>query len=163
MSDLLHPYYPSMALSSLSTSLLTVPRFSFKTFGKRSFSVFWTHCVCVCVCVKIDHTCFQCLTFLKWNANVPLEEATNVLVGWLVGWLAGWLVGWSVCSSRHALVSTDVQVRLAPGSSGNQGRVEVRRSVNGTWNELCGLDEKSVAVVCRQVNASYTWGQVSSA
>ena len=38
--DLLHPYCPSRTLRSLGTSLLTVPRFSLETFGKRSFSVF---------------------------------------------------------------------------------------------------------------------------
>ena len=40
ISDLLHPYCPSRALRSLDTSLLTVPRFSLETFGKKSFSVF---------------------------------------------------------------------------------------------------------------------------
>ena len=40
ISDLLHPYSPSRTLCSLDTSLLTVPRFSLETFGKRSFSVF---------------------------------------------------------------------------------------------------------------------------
>ena len=40
ISDLLHPYCPSWTLHSLDTSLLTVPCFSLKTFGKRSFSVF---------------------------------------------------------------------------------------------------------------------------
>ena len=33
-------YCPSRTQRSLDTSLLTVPRFSLKTFGKRSFSVF---------------------------------------------------------------------------------------------------------------------------
>ena len=40
ISDFLHPYCPSRKLHSLDTSLLTVPRFSLETFGKRSFSVF---------------------------------------------------------------------------------------------------------------------------
>ena len=40
ISDLLHPYCPSRTLHSLDTSLLTVPRFSLETFGKKSFSVF---------------------------------------------------------------------------------------------------------------------------
>ena len=40
ISDILHPYCPSWTLHSLDTSLLTVPRFSLETFGKRSFSVF---------------------------------------------------------------------------------------------------------------------------
>ena len=40
ISYLLHPYCPSRTLCSLDTSLLTVPRFSLETFGKRSFSVF---------------------------------------------------------------------------------------------------------------------------
>ena len=40
ISDLLHPCCPSRTLPSLDTSLLTVPRFSLETFGKRSFSVF---------------------------------------------------------------------------------------------------------------------------
>ena len=40
ISDLLHPYRPSRTLRSLDTSLLTVPRFSLETFGKKSFSVF---------------------------------------------------------------------------------------------------------------------------
>ena len=40
ISGLLHTYYPSMKLRSIDTSLLTVPRFSIETFGKRSFSVF---------------------------------------------------------------------------------------------------------------------------
>ena len=39
ISDLLRPYCPR-TLRSLDTSLLTVPRFSLETFGKRSFSVF---------------------------------------------------------------------------------------------------------------------------
>ena len=40
LSDLLHPYQPSRTLRSLDTSLLTVPRFSLDTFGKRAFSVY---------------------------------------------------------------------------------------------------------------------------
>ena len=40
ISDLLRPYCPSRMLHSLDTSLLTVPRLSLETFGKRSFSVF---------------------------------------------------------------------------------------------------------------------------
>ena len=40
ISDLLHPCCPSRTLHSLDTSLLTVPRFSLETFGKKSFSVF---------------------------------------------------------------------------------------------------------------------------
>ena len=40
ISDLHHPYCPSRTLHSLDTSLLTVPRFSHETVGKRSFSVF---------------------------------------------------------------------------------------------------------------------------
>ena len=40
ISELLHPYCRSRTLRSLDTSLLTVPRFSLETFGKRSFSVF---------------------------------------------------------------------------------------------------------------------------
>ena len=40
ISDLLHPYCPSRTLRSLDASLLTVPRFSLATFGKKSFSVF---------------------------------------------------------------------------------------------------------------------------
>ena len=40
ISDLLHPYCFSRTLRSLVASLLTVPRFSLETFGKRSFSVF---------------------------------------------------------------------------------------------------------------------------
>ena len=39
ISDLLHPYCPSRTLRSLDTSLLTVPRFSLETFGKKSFCV----------------------------------------------------------------------------------------------------------------------------
>ena len=39
ISDLLHPYCISRTLRSLDTSLLTVPRFSLETFGKKSFSV----------------------------------------------------------------------------------------------------------------------------
>ena len=38
ISDLLHPYCSSRTLRSLDISLLTVPRFSLETFGKRSFS-----------------------------------------------------------------------------------------------------------------------------
>ena len=34
ISDLLHPYCPSRMLRCLDTSVLTVPRFSLKTFGK---------------------------------------------------------------------------------------------------------------------------------
>ena len=40
ISDLLHPCCPSRTLRSLDTLLLTVPRFSLETFGKRSFSVY---------------------------------------------------------------------------------------------------------------------------
>ena len=40
ISDLFHPYCPTRTLHSLDTSLLTVPRFSLETFGKRFFSVF---------------------------------------------------------------------------------------------------------------------------
>ena len=40
ISNLLHPYCLSRMLHSLEISLLTVPRFSLETFGKRSFSVF---------------------------------------------------------------------------------------------------------------------------
>ena len=40
ISDLLHPYCPSRKLRSLDNSLLTVPRFSLETFGKKTFSVF---------------------------------------------------------------------------------------------------------------------------
>ena len=42
ISDLLHPYCPSRTLHYLDTSLLTVPRLSLETFGKKSFSVFGT-------------------------------------------------------------------------------------------------------------------------
>ena len=40
ISDLLHPYCHSRTLRYLDTSLLTVPRLSLETFGKRSFSAF---------------------------------------------------------------------------------------------------------------------------
>ena len=40
LSYLLHPNQPSRTLSSLDTSLLSVPRFCLETFGRRSFSVF---------------------------------------------------------------------------------------------------------------------------
>ena len=40
ISNLLHSYCPSRTLSSFATSLLTVPRFSLETFGKKIFSVF---------------------------------------------------------------------------------------------------------------------------
>ena len=40
ISDLLHPYCPCRTLRSLDSSLLTVPRFSLETFGKRFLSVF---------------------------------------------------------------------------------------------------------------------------
>ena len=40
ISDLLRPYCPSRTLRFLDASLLTVPRFSLETFGKKSFSVF---------------------------------------------------------------------------------------------------------------------------
>ena len=40
ISHLFHPCCPSRMLHSLDTSLLTVPRFSLETFGKRSFSLF---------------------------------------------------------------------------------------------------------------------------
>ena len=45
ISDLLHPYCPSRTLRSLDASLLTVPRFSLETFGKKIFLCFWTHCL----------------------------------------------------------------------------------------------------------------------
>ena len=40
ISDILHQYCPFRTMRSLDISLLTVPCFSFETFGKRSFSVF---------------------------------------------------------------------------------------------------------------------------
>ena len=39
LSLLLNPYKPSRTLRSQDTNLLSVPRFSLETFGKRSFSV----------------------------------------------------------------------------------------------------------------------------
>ena len=44
ISDLLHPYCPSRTLRFLDTLLLTVPRFSLETFGKR-YLCFWAHCL----------------------------------------------------------------------------------------------------------------------
>ena len=58
ISDLLHPYCPSRTLHSLDTSLLTVPRFSPETFGKRSFSVFWTHCLELTTTIPQKNTVF---------------------------------------------------------------------------------------------------------
>ena len=40
LSDILHPYLPPRTLCSLDTSLLTIPHFCLKTYGRRSFSVF---------------------------------------------------------------------------------------------------------------------------
>ena len=40
LSDLLLAYHPSRALRSSDSSLLTVPRFSLSTFGKKSLSVY---------------------------------------------------------------------------------------------------------------------------
>ena len=40
LSELLHPYRPSRTLRSQDSSLLSVPRFSLDSYGKRSFSVF---------------------------------------------------------------------------------------------------------------------------
>ena len=57
ISDLLHPYCPSRTLRSLDTSLLTVPRFSLETFGKRSFC-FWTHCLELTTTIPQKNTVF---------------------------------------------------------------------------------------------------------
>ena len=47
ISDLLRPYCPSRTLCCLDTSLLTVPRFSLETFGKRFFFFFFFG-ICTC-------------------------------------------------------------------------------------------------------------------
>ena len=64
ISDLLHPYCPSRMLRSLD-ALLTVPRFSLETFGKRSFSVFgptvWNS---LPLALRKKHSVLQ---LLKWN------------------------------------------------------------------------------------------------
>ena len=57
ISDLLHPYCPSRTLRSLDTSLLTVPRFSLETFGKKSFC-FWTHCLELTTTIPQKNTVF---------------------------------------------------------------------------------------------------------
>ena len=57
ISDLLHPYCPSRMLHSLDTSLLTVPRFSLETFGKKSFC-FWTHCLELTTTIPQKNTVF---------------------------------------------------------------------------------------------------------
>ena len=57
-SDLLHPYCPSRTLRSLDTSLLTIPRFSLETFGKKYFSVFWTHCLELTTTIPQKNTVF---------------------------------------------------------------------------------------------------------
>ena len=58
ISNLLHPYCPSMTLRSLDTFLLTVPCFSLQTFGKRTFSVFWTHCLELTTNIPQKNTAF---------------------------------------------------------------------------------------------------------
>ena len=62
ISNLLHPYCPSRTLHSLDTSLLTVPRFSLETFGKRSFSVFG---LTVCNSLPLSLRKTQCFTTFK--------------------------------------------------------------------------------------------------
>ena len=57
ISDLLHPYCPFRTLRSLDTSLLTVPRFSLETFGKKSFC-FWTHCLELTTTIPQKNTVF---------------------------------------------------------------------------------------------------------
>ncbi|XP_076465930.1 scavenger receptor cysteine-rich domain-containing protein DMBT1-like [Babylonia areolata] len=61
----------------------------------------------------------------------------------------------------HQVAVGDLQLRLAGGSKNGEGRVEVRRFSNETWGTVCGnrWDAKDTAVVCRQVNSAYTWGQ----
>ena len=58
ISDLLHPYCPSRTLRSLDTSLLTVPRFSLETFGKKIFLCFWTHCLELTATIPQKNTVF---------------------------------------------------------------------------------------------------------
>ena len=58
ISDLLHPYCPSRTLRSLDTSLLTVPRFSLETFGKKIFLCLWTHCLQLTTTIPQKNTVF---------------------------------------------------------------------------------------------------------
>ena len=69
ISDHLHPYCLSRTLRSLDASLLTVPRFSLETFGKRSFSVFgptvWNS-------LPLPLRKTQCFTTFKTKLKTPL-------------------------------------------------------------------------------------------
>ena len=71
LSDLLHPYHPTRTLRSVDTSLLTVPRFSLDTFGKRSFSVFgptvWNS-------LPLSLRKIQCYTTFKKNLKTHLFQ-----------------------------------------------------------------------------------------
>ena len=61
------------------------------------------------------------------------------------------------------ILLSDVQLRLVGGSRSSEGRVEVRRFDNETWGTVCDnlWNAPDAAVVCRQINAKYKWGEVS--
>ena len=78
ISDLLQPHCPSRTLRSLGTSLLTVPRFSLETFGKKSFSVFgptvWNS-------LPLSLRKAQCFTTFKAKLKTRLFRTHLCLIG----------------------------------------------------------------------------------
>ena len=66
-------------------------------------------------------------------------------------------------TSFFFILLSDVQLRLVGGSRSSEGRVEVRRFDNETWGTVCDnlWNAPDAAVVCRQINAKYKWGEVS--
>ena len=69
----------------------------------------------------------------------------------------------STCFFFFFFLLSDVQLRLVGGSRSSEGRVEVRRFDNETWGTVCDnlWNAPDAAVVCRQINAKYKWGEVS--
>ena len=98
ISNLLHPYCPSRTLRSLDTSLLTVPRFSLETFGKRSFSVFgptvWNS-------LPLSLRKTQCFTTFKRNLRLIFFKSICAEVQLLV----------SVCFTQEVCVCVCVCLR----------------------------------------------------
>ena len=92
LSDLLHPYQPSRMLRSLDTSLLSVPRFCLETFGKRSFSVFWPHCLEFLTFISQKNSVF--CNFQKEAKNSSVRKASQLIFASV---LLCMLFSWCVC------------------------------------------------------------------